>query len=283
MGLRETKREKIFVKSQKQRQYQGQYQRQYQRQYQGQRQHKRRQHFKLKTRKGKSRKITRKIKIRHRLRLKHFKRGGRILPYPLKKGIKKTIKPLSANANSLSKVLEIPVPNKVIEIKAMCTILAMHYIISPKEKEKIEKKYEDVLEKMIEIYSTLEMKPFRVKNLDKIKAEFEEIKNPKSNERNEKNEKMPHKTLKHSQSKKLWGIKSYIKKSKKSKKRTMLGEPVDLDKPEPVDLDEPESVGLDEPVEIEEVKVISKSKVKNNKEKSLNMNIQYYVLNLTFN
>ena len=167
MGLRETKRDKTFVKSQRQ----------------GQRQHKRPQHFKLKTRKGKS---TRKLKIKYRLRfkLKHLKRGGRILPYPLKKGIKKTIKPLSAHPNSLSKVLEISVPNKIIEIKAMCSILAMHYIISPKEKEKIEKKYEDVIEKMIEIYSKLEMKPFRVKNLDRIKTEFEEIKNPKSKERN---------------------------------------------------------------------------------------------------
>ena len=155
MGLRETKKE-TFVKKQGQSQ-------------------KQKRHFKLKTRKGK---VTRKLKIRIRIKLKPLKRGGRILPYPLKRGVKKTIKPLSAHP--LSKLLETPVPNKVIEIKAMCIILSMHLLISPKEKEAIEKKFEDIIEKMLEIYSKLEMKPFRAKLLAKYRAEFEEIKNPKS-------------------------------------------------------------------------------------------------------
>lgn len=159
MGLRETKKE-TYTKSQKQ----------------GQRQiQKQKRHFKLKTRKGK---VTRKLKIRIRIKLKPLKRGGRILPYPLKRGVKKTIKPLSDHP--LSKLLEAPVPNKVIEIKAMCILLSMHLLISPKEKESIEKKFEDVIEKMLEIYSRLEMKPFRLKLLAKYRAELEEIKKPKT-------------------------------------------------------------------------------------------------------
>ena len=95
---------------------------------------KQRRHFKLKTRKGK---VTRKLKIRIRIKLKPLKRGGgRILPYPLKRGVKPTLKPLSDHP--LSKLLEAPVPNKVIEIKAMCILLSMHILISPKEKEAIE-------------------------------------------------------------------------------------------------------------------------------------------------
>jgi hypothetical protein len=160
MGLRETKKE-TFIKRQSQIQTQGQKQKQ--------------RHFKLKTRKGK---VTRKLKIRIRIKLKPLKRGGRILPYPLKRGVKPTLKPLSDHP--LSKLLEAAVPNKVIEIKAMCILLSMHILITPKEKEAIEKKFEDIIEKMLEIYSRLEMKPFRVKLLAKYRAELEEIKKNKS-------------------------------------------------------------------------------------------------------
>jgi hypothetical protein len=102
-------------------------------------------------------KTTRKIKIKKRIKfeLKPLKRHpARLLPISIKNG-KSNIKPLS---NSLSKVLEIPVPNNIYEIKTMCAILGMHLVITPKEKVSIEKKYEQILEKLIEIYSKLEMK-----------------------------------------------------------------------------------------------------------------------------
>jgi hypothetical protein len=176
--------------------------------------------FKLKTYKKKARTI----KLKIRVKLKPLKRNkARILPYPLKKKMKKTIKPLSAHANSLSKILEAHVPNRVIEIKTMCIILSMHLIISPKEKMVIEKKFEDILEKLIEIYSKLEMKPFRVKLLADFKKEFEEIKKSKTKEKND-TKTVSMKSLKGSKikSKKLFNlIKSYIGKTRNMKRSKM--------------------------------------------------------------
>jgi hypothetical protein len=126
------------------------------------------------TRKTKS---TRKIKIKRRIKFKlnPLKRyPARLLPISIKKG-KSNSKPLS-HTNSLTKVLEITVPNNIYEIKAMCAILGMHLVISPKEKVAIEKKYEQILEKLIEIYSKLEMKPYRVKILNHFKEELKESK-----------------------------------------------------------------------------------------------------------
>ena len=212
MELRETKREKTFRETRKRQKGQIKM-------------------IKLKTRKGK---VTRKLKIIRRIKLKPLKRhGGRLLPYPVKKRMKKKIKPLSAHPNSLSKILETPVPNKVIEIKIMCSLLSMHILISPKEKDAIEKKFEDILEKMIQIYSTLEMKPFRVKNLDKFKAEFEEIKRSKlKSQMQSKLSKSLSKPLSKSfkssksksfnKSKKLFNlVKNYIGKSKNIKSRNI--------------------------------------------------------------
>uniref|UniRef100_A0A6C0D3Q0 Uncharacterized protein n=1 Tax=viral metagenome TaxID=1070528 RepID=A0A6C0D3Q0_9ZZZZ len=165
MGLRETKKE-VIVKRQRQSQP----------------------HFKLKT-KRKRRKVTRKLKIKLRLKfkLKPLKRiPSRLLPIPIKKG-NSNIKPLSAHANSLSKVLESAVPNNIHEIKAMCAILGMHLSISPKEQVTIENKYEQILEKLIEIYSKLEMKPYRVKILNDFKEELKKSKSstPVSNKHSE--------------------------------------------------------------------------------------------------
>lgn len=120
-------------------------------------------------------KTTRKIKIKKRIKFKlnPLKRyPARLLPISVKKG-KTNIKPLS---HSLSKVLEIPVPNNIYEIKTMCAILGMHLAISPTQKVAIEKKYQQVLEKLIEIYSELEMKPFRVKILNHFKEELKKSK-----------------------------------------------------------------------------------------------------------
>jgi hypothetical protein len=108
--------------------------------------------------------------------LKPLKRNpARLLPLSVKKG-KSNIKSLSAHTNSLSKVLEAEVPNNIHEIKAMCGILGMHLSISPKEQVAIEKKYEQILEKLIEIYSKLEIKPSRVKILNHFKEELKESK-----------------------------------------------------------------------------------------------------------
>ena len=119
-------------------------------------------------------KKTRKIKIKRRLKFKLkplIRHPARLLPFSIKKG-KSNIKPLSSHTNSLSKVLEIPVPNNIYEIKTMCAILGMHLAITPTKKIAIEKKYEQILEKLIEIYSKLEMKPFRVKILNHFKDEL---------------------------------------------------------------------------------------------------------------
>jgi hypothetical protein len=127
------------------------------------------------TRKTKS---TRKIRIKRGLKfkLKPLKRyPSRLLPIPIKKE-KSNIKPLSAHTNSLGKVLETSVPDNIHEINAMCGILGMHLSISPTEKVAIEKKYEQILEKLIEIYSKLEMKPFRVKILNRFQEELKESK-----------------------------------------------------------------------------------------------------------
>ena len=123
-------------------------------------------------------KLTRKIKIKRKLKfkLKPLKRHpARLLPISVKKG-KSNIKPLSGHTNSLSKVLKITVPDNIYEIKTMCAILGMHLAISPRQKVAIEKKYEQILEKLIEIYSKLEMKPFRVKILNNFKEELKESK-----------------------------------------------------------------------------------------------------------
>ena len=123
-------------------------------------------------------KTTRKIKIKKRIKfeLKPLKRHpARLLPISIKKG-KSDVKPLSAHTNSLSKVLKIVVPDNIYEIKTMCAILGMHLAISPRQKVEIEKKYEQILEKLIEIYSKLEMKPFRIKILNYFKEELKESK-----------------------------------------------------------------------------------------------------------
>jgi len=167
MGLRETKKE-VIVKRQVE------------------------PHFKLKT-KRKRRKVTRKLKIRLKFRLKPLKRNpARLLPIPIKKG-KSNIKPLSDHANSLSKVLESAVPNNIHEIKAMCAILGLHLSISPKEQVAIETKYEQILEKLIEIYSKLEMKSYRVKILNEFK---EELKKSKSLSKRVSNKHSESKSLK---------------------------------------------------------------------------------------
>jgi hypothetical protein len=219
MGLRETKRNNIFVINKTQRQRQKQKQK-LQKAY-----------FKLKTRKGK---VTRKLKIRVKIKLKPLKRGGRILPYPLKKYMKNTIKPLSAHP--LNKLLEAPIPNKVIDIKTMCIILSMHILITPKEKEAIEKKFEDIIEKMLEIYSRLEMKPFRVKLLAKYRAELEEIKKsklkPQSHSQSSKSQsKLVSLSKSVNKSKKLLKLlKSYIGKKSKSSKRVLKNKSRNINK-----------------------------------------------------
>lgn len=136
-----------------------------------------RQRPRLKLKLTRKSKTTRKIKIKKRIKFKltPLKRHpARLLPISVKKG-KSNIKPLS-HTNSLSKVLEISVPKNIYEIKTMCAILGMHLVISPTQKVEIEKKYEQILEKLIEIYSKLEMKPFRVKILNHFKEELKESK-----------------------------------------------------------------------------------------------------------
>ena len=86
-------------------------------------------------------KTTRKIRIKKRIKFKlnPLKRyPARLLPISVKKG-KTNIKPLSAHTNSLSKVLEIPVPNNIYEIKTMCAILGIHLVITPREKIAMQK------------------------------------------------------------------------------------------------------------------------------------------------
>ena len=173
-------------------------------------------------------KTTRKIKIKKRIKFKlnPLKRyPARLLPISVKKG-KSNIKPLS-NTNSLSKVLKISVPDNIYEIKTMCAILGMHLVISPREKVAIEKKYEQILEKLIEIYSKLEMKPYRVKILNYFKEELKKSKKLLSLS------KSLSKSLSNRKSKKILElVKRYSAKSKskgkskgksKSKKRQIHG------------------------------------------------------------
>ena len=137
-----------------------------------------RKQIKRKTQKriGKGIKIKRFLKIKLPPLKKRLK-PTILQPIPAKKG-KSNIKPLSSNPDGLAKLLKVPVPDTVKLIQLMSTLLIMYY--NPQTKDKIEKKYEEVLEKLIEIYSKLEMKPFRVKILNDVKKVLEESKIPKS-------------------------------------------------------------------------------------------------------
>ena len=181
--------------------------------------------IKIKTQKriGKGIKIKRFLKIKLPSLKKRLK-PTILQPIPAKKG-KSNIKPLSLNPDGLAKLLKEPVPATVKLIQLMSTLLIMYY--NPQTKDKIEKKYEEVLEKLIEIYSTLEMKPFRVKILNDAKKVLEESKKPKSLSKSLSKSKKLNKSLKKiktniNKSKKLRGlIEQYVNKNiKKSKRMT---------------------------------------------------------------
>ena len=114
--------------------------------------------YTIKKGKGKKLRKTHKgIKIKRNLRIRikklpPFKKilKPTILPFIHPKKDKSNMKAISSNPDGLEKVLKASVPDNLTLIQTMSSLLIMYY--RPDTKDKIEKKYQELLEKLIEIY-----------------------------------------------------------------------------------------------------------------------------------